>query len=111
MVRIMNLIYGNFSPEHKWDAIPSVGIGYMTVFPHKGTPTANMITTNFGVPGKYRIQDNWDVNLSVQLALFSELFDSRYIGKNYDCNLEVCVECRSGPGLAERQAEAEKGSR
>ena len=89
MVSVMRLIYGGVTEKDHWDLIPSVGMGYMTIFPSKGTPVNHLFTSNFGLQGKYRIDNEWSVNLNLQYALFSADFDSRYVGKKYAGNLNL----------------------
>ena len=89
MVSVMRLIYGGVTEKDHWDLIPSVGMGYMTIFPSKGTLVNHLFTSNFGLQGKYCIDNEWSVNLNLQYALFSADFDSRYDGKKYAGNLNL----------------------
>lgn len=86
---MLNLI--NSRKEHKWDIIPAIGLGYMHLFPYKGTPRNNIITANFSVMGKYRLNKNFDINLEVQTAVMPDQFDGRIAGRAYENNCAVTL--------------------
>lgn len=77
--------------DSKWDVIPAVGIGYMHLFPYKGTPANNALTANFSIMGKYRLTKDFDLNLEVQTALMPDPFDGRIAGRLYENNCAVTL--------------------
>ena len=83
---IMSLI--NATGERPpWDIIPGAGMGYMHVFDHEGTPPASVMTTNFSITGKYRINERLDVNAALHASFFPDQFDGRIMGRGYENNL------------------------
>src|SRR5574344_184171 len=85
-VSIMSLIHKGYSASDKWYAIPSIGLGYMHVFAKNGIPAEDVMSANFAVMGKYRINSNFDVNLEVQSAVFPDQFEGRITGKTNESN-------------------------
>lgn len=85
-ISIMSLIHKGYSESDKWDAIPSIGIGYMHVFEKNGIPAEDMLSANFSIMGKYRINSYFDVNLEVQSAVFPDQFEGRITGKTNESN-------------------------
>ena len=71
---IMNCVKGGWTASQKWDIIPFLGIGYMHVFEANGVPAANCLTGHFGLQGKYRLNDNWDVNLELATAFMPDFY-------------------------------------
>lgn len=89
-VSLLNLIYGE-SNLSKFDVIPAVGLGYMHLFPYKGTPKNNVLTANFSVMGKYKLTKDFDINLEVQTAVMPDQFDGRIAGKLYENNCAITL--------------------
>ncbi|RGN44764.1 MULTISPECIES: OmpA family protein [unclassified Bacteroides] len=75
----------------KWDVIPAVGLGYMHLFPYKGTPKNNALTANFSIMGKYRLTKDFDLNLEMQTAVMPDQFDGRIAGRLYENNCAVTL--------------------
>lgn len=87
---LLNLL-GRGGENCKWDVIPAVGMGYMRLFPYKGTSGNNALTANFSVMGKYRLTKDFDLNLEVQTALMPDQFDGRIAGRLYENNCAVTL--------------------
>ncbi len=77
--------------ECKWDVIPAIGLGYMRLFPYKGTPGNNALTANFSLMGKYKLTKDFDLNLEVQTAVMPDQFDGRIAGRLYENTCAVTL--------------------
>lgn len=81
----MARLFSDYDENKKFDIIPSLGIGAMSVFEYKGIPKGNKISTNFGITGKYHINSNIDLNINVRESMFANNFEGRIAGdKSYD---------------------------
>lgn len=90
-VSMFNLI-GGFNPDRRWDIIPAAGIGYTKIFNHKGTPSANVLSTHFSIMGKYRLLDRLDINIEAATSILPERFDGRISGdKSYAETLDLTL--------------------
>lgn len=89
-VALLNLIVGE-DEQRKWEVIPAVGLGYMHLFPYKGTPKNNVLSANFSLMGKYRLTKDFDINLEVQTAVMPDQFDGRIAGKLYENSCAVTL--------------------
>lgn len=67
---LLSCIKGGWADSQKWDIIPFIGLGYLQVFDVKshGTTGGGCLTGNAGLIGKYRLTENWDINLELSTA-------------------------------------------
>lgn len=91
-ISLQNLL-NNAVENYKFDVIPAVGIGYMRVFENKGIATADLMTRNFSLMGKYKLNKSWDINLELQTAFFSDKYDGRITGKMDEKNMSLAIGC------------------
>ncbi|WP_455584084.1 OmpA family protein [Bacteroides sp.] len=82
-------LFGGYRPERKWDIIPAVGLGYMHLFPYKGTSDENSLSANFSVMGKVKLPKGFDINLEVQSTVLPDRFDGRITDKACENSLVV----------------------
>ncbi len=94
---ILNLL-NRFDENSKWDIIPGVGLGYMHVFNHEGTPAANLMTTSFSVMGTYRLNSRFDVNAELYTSVFPDQFDGRIMGRTEESKLGLNIGITFHPG-------------
>lgn len=79
--------------SYKFDVLSAVGIGYMHVFEIDGIKAANLMTNNFSLMGKYKLNDSWDINLELQTAFYSDKHDGRITGKMHEKNMSLAIGC------------------
>lgn len=72
MLSLSSCINKGYVQTCKWDVVPFVGIGYMYGFGAQGVPVQHSLTGHFGLMGKYRITDYWDINLAVATTIMAE---------------------------------------
>ncbi|MCR5050198.1 MAG: OmpA family protein [Paludibacteraceae bacterium] len=72
---LMSCFKGGWAASQKWDVIPFLGLGYMYAFEADGVKSGNCLTGHFGLMGKYRICDHWDVNLELSTALLPDFYN------------------------------------
>lgn len=72
LLSLSSCINRGYRQTCKWDVVPSVGIGYLYGFANQGVPAQHSLTGHFGLMGKYRITDCWDINLAVATTIMSE---------------------------------------
>ncbi len=98
-------------PQCKWDAVLSVGGGYLHVFKKDGIPASDWATFNAGLMAKYRLNDKWEFYAEAQSALFSDKFDARITDRKCASNLTVnlgvsyFIDGRCFPNAVEETAE------
>lgn len=91
-LNLINFLKG-YKENRRWDVIPSVGLGYMRVIKYKGIPHANIISTNFGLMGKYHLTSKLDINGELAAAVLPDQFDGRIAGKIYEnyCSANIGI--------------------
>ncbi len=89
-LNLISLIRGS-EELSRWDVIPSVGLGYMHLFPYKGTPANDILTANFSLAGTFRVTNYLDINLEAFSAVMPDQFDGRITGRTYENSLGVMV--------------------
>jgi len=96
-VSLLNL-FRDYNDQLRWDVIPSLGFGYMHVMEYKGIPKADIISTNFGVMGKYRLNNNFDINIEFTGSVLPDQFDGRITGNTYEGygSANIGVTCHFG---------------
>ncbi|MDP4225529.1 MAG: OmpA family protein, partial [Bacteroidota bacterium] len=89
---LLNLLKG-YKENRRWDVIPSVGLGYMRVIKYKGIPHANIISTSFGLMGKYHLSSKLDINGELGADILPDQFDGRIAGKIYEnyCSASIGI--------------------
>ncbi|NDW13704.1 OmpA family protein [Bacteroides sp. 214] len=87
---LLNLI-GRVNEERKWDIIPAIGLGYMHLFGYKGTPDNDVMTANFSLMGKYKLNKRFDINIEAQTAVMPDQFDGRIAGRLYENNCALTL--------------------
>lgn len=87
---LLNLIE-RVNEERKWDIIPAIGLGYMHLFGYKGTPDNDVMTANFSLMGKYKLNKRFDINIEAQTAVVPDQFDGRIAGRLYENNCALTL--------------------
>ncbi|HUH18314.1 OmpA family protein [Albibacterium sp.] len=95
--------------SYKFDVLSAVGIGYMHVFEIDGIKAANLMTNNFSLMGKYKLNDSWDINLELQTAFYSDKHDGRITGKMHEKNMSLAIGCTYNlPGERKKSGKKKK---
>ncbi|MGN0187583.1 MAG: OmpA family protein [Paludibacteraceae bacterium] len=72
LLSISSCINRGYLHTCKWDVIPHIGIGYLYGSTGHNSPALHSLTGHFGLTGKYRINENWDINLSLATTIMAE---------------------------------------
>jgi len=89
---LLNL-FRSYNDQRQLDIIPSLGLGYMQVMEYKGIPKAGIISTNFGLMGKYHLNKKLDINIELASTIMPDQFDGRIAGNKYE------AYCSAGVGI------------
>ena len=82
-------MFGN--TQSRWDALLSVGAGYIHVFPQKGIPSYDGTTLNPGLMAKCRLSKHWELDLEATADFLSDKFDARNTDNDYALNTALNI--------------------
>lgn len=77
--------------NHRFDVIPSAGLGWYRQLGYKGTPNVNSISANFSAMLKFAVWKGLDLNLEASAAVLPDAFDGRIAGRQYENNLALAL--------------------
>ena len=78
---LYNLVKHNRENYH-FNVIPSVGVGWMHIFPYKGIPENNVMSYHFGLAASYRFNSRLILTLDGSGIFIPNNFEGRDVGSN-----------------------------